>query len=101
MQMVRRHEVDASMTPQNAQATLSLRAAGVFPAEGRGMASAADALSTNHAIASGSIRTGMAATMARRRSEQIWPRVRRIFNVHAHADRRAPPGRDPGCGRQR
>ena len=55
------------MMPQNAQATLSLRAAGVFPAEGRGMANAAEALFTSHAIAGGTIRSGLAANMARRR----------------------------------
>ena len=55
------------MKPQNAQATLSSRAAGVFSAEGRGMASAADALSTDNAIAGGTIRTSVAANMARRR----------------------------------
>src|SRR5688500_15233482 len=28
------------------------------------------------------------------------PRARRLFNDNAHADRRAPPGRNPGGGRQ-
>src|SRR5678809_1063681 len=59
----RRHEVDASMMPQNAQATLSLRAAGALSAEGRGMASAADALFTNN------------ATMARRRFSRLQSRA--------------------------
>ena len=44
--------------------------------------------------------TGVATIIARRRQSRMRPRARRIFNVHAHADRRAPPGGDPGRSRQ-
>ena len=42
----------------------------------------------------------VAQTIARRRPRTAGLRARRIFNVHAHANRRAPPGGDPGRRRQ-
>ena len=42
----------------------------------------------------------LAQSIARRRPATAGLRARRIFNVHAHANRRAPPGGDPGRRRQ-
>src|SRR3954454_3927413 len=93
------HEVDARMKSSNAPATIFVEATGVPAAQGRGMARAADALSTNPAIARGRVPPGVALITARRRFDTA-SRARRNFNVHAHADRRAPPGGDPGRGDQ-
>ncbi|MEO5578892.1 MAG: hypothetical protein ABIR25_07580, partial [Sphingomicrobium sp.] len=62
----------------------------LFPAM-PGMGHAAEALHTHHAIATSAVAT----TIARSRLQRF-QRARRIFNVHAHAYRRAPPGRNPG-----
>src|SRR4051794_40104037 len=94
------HEVDAHMMPPTAPDTISTETWGVLAAPRRGMACEAEALFTNPAIASGSLRAGVAQLTARRRLTPK-PRARRIFNVHAHANRRAPPGGNPGRGRQR
>src|SRR6185369_13368737 len=92
----RHHEVDACMTPLNAHRPLLDEPAGALPAKRRGMAVRAAALTLNPAIASGTVAAGVAPVMARRR---LTERARRNLNVHAHADRRAPPGGDPGRGR--
>src|SRR5579884_3380090 len=92
----RLHEVDARMTPQNAHRPLPEGAAGAFPADHCGMAHRAEALSIHHAFAN-----ARAIKIARRSAVSLSTRARRKFNVHAHADRCAPPGRDPGRGRQR
>src|SRR4051794_39224170 len=94
------HEVDAVMMLQNAFQPLSEETAGAFPVPRRGMAKTAEALSNNQAIARGSVSAVVAIIIARRRADRMHPRARRIFNVHAHADRRAPPGGDPGRSRQ-
>jgi hypothetical protein len=84
------------MMPQDAQATL---------VDERGFASvatmiakhhAAEAISEHRAIAN----KALAPNIARRRPLAAGLRARRIFNVHAHANRRAPPGGDPGRSRQ-
>src|SRR3954466_10206227 len=92
----RLHKVDAYMMPQSASRPSKMATSGVFLAHRRGMAIGADALSTPSAIAS-----CMAPILARPGITRPDRRARRIFNVHAHADRCAPPGRDPGRGRQR
>src|SRR5205085_168378 len=94
------HEDEARMKSSNAPATHFDAATGVASAQGRGMAHAAEAHSTNPATARGFVPPGQAIIMARSGFTAGW-RARRIFNVHAHADRRAPPGGDPGCSRQR
>src|SRR3569623_1692832 len=90
------HEVDARMMPQNAPAALSSEAAGAFPAPERAMANAAETLSLTSASAIGFMPWDAALITARRRHDPALRRARRIFNVHAHANRRAPPGGDPG-----
>src|SRR5438270_3063732 len=92
----RLHEVDARMMFQNAHRPLRQEAAGAFPAQRRGMTHRAEALSI-HPVLAGS----EAIKIARGRAVSLPKRARRNFNVHAHADRCAPPGRDPGRGRQR
>ena len=82
------------MMPQNAFQPLSEETAGAFPVPRRGMGHAAEALSNHHATARGLLPAGVATIIARRRLSRMHPRARRIFNVHAHADRRAPPGGD-------
>src|SRR5579884_3951438 len=94
------HEVDVRMMLQNAFQPLSIETANAFPAPRRGMANAAEALSKHRVTVSGSSRAAVATIIARRRLSRMHPRARRIFNVHAHADRRAPPGGDPGRSRQ-
>src|SRR5215213_1862677 len=93
------HEVDACMMPQNALRPLSNEPTGVVPAPGRSLAHAAEALISNPVTASGSVPPGVALIIARD-STSLPPRARRNFNVHAHADRCAPPGGNPGRGRQ-
>src|SRR5690348_10833468 len=96
----RLHEVDVRMMLQNAFQPLSNEAANAFPVPRPGMAIAAEALSKHRATVSGSSRAAVATIIARRRLSRMHPRARRIFNVNAHADRRAPPGGDPGRSRQ-
>jgi hypothetical protein len=95
------HEVDAAMIPQNVSRPLSQETADAFPVPRPGMDHAAEALSNNIATVRRFHRAGLATIIARRRLSRTHWRARRIFNVHAHANRRAPPGRDPGRGRQR
>src|SRR6476661_4625099 len=78
----RLHEVDARMTPQNAHRPLLQGAAGAFPTQSRGMAHRAEALSIHPALAASEI-----IKIARRSDVSLPTRARRIFNVHAHADR--------------
>src|SRR6185312_5070514 len=84
---LRLHEVDARMTPQNAHRPLPKGAAGAFLAGACGMANRAEALSIHHAFASAKV-----IKIARGSTVSLRTRARRIFNVHAHADRCAPPG---------
>jgi hypothetical protein len=92
----RLHEVDARMMPQDVLRPLFDEAADAFLAPNREMGRRAEALFLNPAVA-----TGEALIIARRSFLTLNRRARRNFNVHAHADRCAPPGRDPGRGRQR
>src|SRR3954454_5500605 len=94
------YEVEAVMTPQNVSRPLSNEAAAAFPVPRPGMALAAEAFTQHQATARSSSRAGAATIIARRRLNRMHGRARRIFNVHAHADRRAPPGGDPGRSRQ-
>src|SRR6185503_11973200 len=95
----RLHEVEARMTPQNALHSLFDEAA--FPAQRRGMANRADALSSHPVMAAGLYARGKTPIIARLSDRTLNVRARRKFNVHAHAYRCAPPGRNPGCRRQR
>src|ERR1700748_684504 len=90
----RLHEVEARMMPQTALHPHFDEAAS--PARRRGMAPRADTLFSNPAIATGQYAGGGALIIARRRIRTPGRRAWRNFNVHAHAYRCAPPGRDPG-----
>src|SRR5690348_1823491 len=94
----RLHEVEARMTPQTALHPLFGEAAS--PAHCRGMANRADTLSSHPAIVPGQYAGSEASIIARPGVRTLQVRARRNLNVNAHAYRCAPPGGNPGRGRQ-